>query len=252
MRQFHKFSYYLLVTFFFGACASGYQIKRSARTTYIINTELAADSVVIKSYTPYKVKIDAEMGRVIGSSVIVMSKKQSDTLPESPLSNFFADAIMQEARQIDGPIDFAMPSTKGGLRVDLPSGDITVSNIFELMPFENQLIVFTLKGEDVQRLLDFIAAAKGEPVSALKMTIKDKKPVNILVGGVPFDVNKTYRVLTTDYISGGGDGTKGFEKPLEKKVLGLKVRDALMNYVKAAGAAGKKIESKMDGRIGFE
>jgi len=249
MIQFHNFRYYLLFALFFGSCASGYQITKSGRAEYKINAELPADSAIIRSYTPYKLKMDAEMSKVIGHSAEVLSKKQSDTLPESPLSNFFADAVMQQAEKMDDKIDFAMPSTKGGLRVDLPKGNITVSNIFELMPFENQLIVFTLRGADVQRLLDFVAVSNGEPVAGLKMVIRDKKPAGVLINGLPFEVSKTYRILTTDYISGGGDNTKGFEQPLDKKVLGLKVRDALMNYVKAAEAEGKMIQAKTDGRI---
>lgn len=249
MLSFHHFRYYLLFALFLGSCASGYQVTRSGRAAYHINTELPADSAIIKFYAPYKLKMEAEMSKVIGHSADVLSKKQSDSLPESPLSNFFADAVMQEVEKTDAQIDFAIPSTKGGLRVDLPKGNITVSNVFELMPFENQLIVFTLNGADVQRLLEFIAVSNGEPVAGLKMAIRDKKPAGVWIKGVPFDVSKTYRVLTTDYISGGGDNTKGFEQPLDKKVLGLKVRDALMNYVKNVEAEGKLIQAKTDGRI---
>jgi 2',3'-cyclic-nucleotide 2'-phosphodiesterase (5'-nucleotidase family) len=231
------------------ACGSGYQLVRSGRTGYPINKEIAADSAIIKTYLPYKTKMDAEMNRVIGHSAVLMSKKSSDTLSESLLSNFFADAVIQQALKIDPAIDFAMPSTKGGLRVDLPKGDITVSNIFELMPFENQLFVFTLKGSDVQRLLDFIALSNGQPVAQLKMKIVDTKPDNVWINGQKFDASKSYRVLTTDYIAGGGDKTQGFENPVDKKVIGLKVRDALLRYVKESEAAGKVINSKVDGRI---
>ncbi|WP_285058284.1 5'-nucleotidase C-terminal domain-containing protein [Pedobacter ginsengisoli] len=248
-RWFKQLSYLLLAVSLLCACSSGYKLVKSGRTDYSINKEIAADSAIIKTYLPYKAKMDAEMNRVIGQSAILMSKKSSDTLPESLLSNFFADAVIQQALKIDPAIDFAMPSTKGGLRVDLPKGDITVSNIFELMPFENQLIVFTLKGSDVQRLLDFIAASNGQPVAQLKMKISNKKPVDVWINGERFDVLKNYRVLTTDYISGGGDNTQGFENPVDKKMLDLKVRDALLNFVKEAGTAGKVICSKSDGRI---
>lgn len=231
------------------ACSSGYKLARSGRTDYSINKEIAVDSSIIKTYLPYKTKMDAEMNRVIGHSAVMMSKKSSDTLPESLLSNFFADAVTQEAIKLEPDIDFAMPSTKGGLRVDLPKGDIMVSNVFELMPFENELIVFTIKGTDVQRLLNFIALSNGEPVARLKMKIEDKKPVDVWINGKEFDANKTYKVLTTDYISGGGDNTKGFESPIDKHVLGLKVRDALLEYIKGTEADGKIINSKLDGRI---
>ena len=124
-----------------------------------------------------------------------------------------------------------------------------MSNLFELMPFENELIAFTLKGADVQQLLNFIAATNGQPVAGLHLKIVDKKPVDVFIKGKPFDPRQTYRVLTSDYIAGGGDNALGFKDPVDKKVLGLKVRDALINYVKEKQAAGESINPKSNGRI---
>lgn len=240
----------LLVSLGF-SCSSGYQLSKSNRTGYAINGMIAVDSAILKTYLPYKMQLDAEMNKVIGQSAMAMSKKSSDTLPESLLSNFFADAVMEQAIKIDSAIDFAIPSTKGGIRVDLPKGAVTVSNIFELMPFENELVVCTIRGTEARRLLEFIASTNGQPVSGLRMKIKDKKPVDVLINGRTFDADTNYRVLTSDYVSNGGDNTLGFKDPIEKKVLGLKVRDALINYVKENQATGKLITAKLDGRITY-
>jgi 2',3'-cyclic-nucleotide 2'-phosphodiesterase (5'-nucleotidase family) len=231
------------------SCSSGYKLVKANRAEYSVNKELAVDSSIIKTYLPYKVQLDAEMNKVIGHSAAQMSKKSSDTLPESLLSNFFSDAVLKQALKYDQDIDFALPSTKGGLRVDFPKGEVTVSNVFELMPFENQLIIFTLKGSDVQQILNYIASTNGQPVARLQMKIVDKKPVDVQVNGKLFDVNKTYRVLTSDYIGGGGDNVPAFKNAIEQKAIGLKIRDALMNYVKETEAEGKTINPKLDGRI---
>lgn len=229
------------------SCSSGYQLTKSNRAEYAINKDIAVDSSVIKTYLPYKKQLDAEMSQVLGYSDVLMVK--SNDLPETILGNFFSDAAMQQALKIDPTIDFAMPSTKGGIRVDVPKGEIKLSNIFELMPFENELIAFTLKGTDVQQLLNFIASTSGQPVAGLRMKIVDKKPVDVFINSKAFDPNKTYRVLTSDYIAGGGDNALGFKDPIDKKVLDLKVRQALINYVKENQAAGKTINPKLDGRI---
>lgn len=229
------------------SCSSGYQLVKANRAEYPINAGVAADSTVIMTYMPYKKQLDEEMNQVLGYSEVLMTK--SNDLPETLLSNFFSDAILQQALKYDPSIDFAMPSTKGGIRVDVPKGAIKLSNIFELMPFENELVAFTLKGTDVQELLNFIAATNGQPIAGLRIKIADKKPAEVWIKDKPFDVNKTYRVLTSDYIAGGGDNALGFKNPIEKKVLGLKVRDALINYVKDMQAAGKTINPKLDGRI---
>lgn len=229
------------------SCSTGYQVVKAERADYAINKDVAVDSSVIKTYLPYKQQLDAEMNEVLGYSEVEMVK--NNETPESILGNFFSDAVLSEALKSDPTIDFSMPSTKGGVRVDVPKGAIKLSNIFELMPFENELIAFTLKGTDVQELINFIAATNGQPVAGIRLKIVDRKPVDVFIQGKPFDPQRTYRVLTSDYIAGGGDNALGFKDPIEKKVLGLKVRDAIINYIKATQAAGKTLNPKLDGRI---
>ncbi|MBC7566950.1 MAG: 5'-nucleotidase C-terminal domain-containing protein [Pedobacter sp.] len=231
------------------ACKGKYQITQTKRAEYNINNDLPVDSNIIKTYNPYKVQMEAEMNKVIAHSNVLMSKVESDKNPESLLSNFFADATFHEAQKIDNNIDFAIPTSKGGLRMDISKGEVTMSNIFETMPFENELIVFTLSGTDTQNLINFIALNNGEPVSGLRMKIVDKKPVNITIKGKPFDASKSYRILTTDYLAGGGDNFQSFKKPIDKKHLGLKVRTALINYVQNLEKEGKNINPILDGRI---
>lgn len=231
----------------FVACSTNYQVVKSNRTEYPISTAVAADSTVIRKYLPYKLKMDSQMNAVLGYSDVTLTKKSSGG--ESLLGNFFSDAALFEARKLDPSIDFAIPSTNGGLRNDLPLGAISLANVFELMPFENELIVFNLKGEDVKSLIDFIAKSGGQPVSGISLNIKNKKPTAIFIGGRPFDVAKNYHVATSDYIAGGGDGLNSFKTPISSKILGLKVRDALILYIKEKQAAGEKISSKLDRRV---
>lgn len=196
---------------------------------------------------PYKMQLDAEMNKVIGFTDVKLTKGSG--LPESLLGNFFADAVFNQAKKIDPTIDFTVPTTKGGLRNDVGKGAITVSNVFELMPFENELVLYSLKGEDALKFISFIAQTNGQPVAGLKMNIKNNKPDHIVIDGKPFDVNKTYQVLTSDYIASGGDDAVGFANPIAKKNLALKVRDALLKEITEVEAAGKHINSKLDGRI---
>lgn len=190
------------------------------------------------------------MNGVIGHSDVALTKAMVNG--ESLLGNFFSDATLGESRKIDPKIDFALPTTNGGLRNDLPLGAITLANVFELMPFENELLTFDLKGDDVASLLDFIARSGGQPVSGITLKIADKKAVEVMIGGKPFDPSKTYHVLTSDYLAGGGDGINSFKNPLSRKVLGLKVRDALIQYIKLKELEGKNISSALNRRISHD
>ncbi len=229
------------------ACSTKYSLVKSNRADYNINNNLSVDSSIIKTYLPYKMQLDAEMNKVIGYSTVDLTKQPM--LPESLMGNFFADAVLHQSRKLVPTIDFAIPSTKGGLRNEIAKGDITVSNVFELMPFENELVLFTLEGSDVFKLLTFIARTNGQPVSGLRMIIKDGKPENISINGKAFDVTQNYQVLTSDYLASGGDGTVGFATPIKKQVLNLLIRDALLQEVNELQAAGQTINTKLDGRI---
>jgi 2',3'-cyclic-nucleotide 2'-phosphodiesterase (5'-nucleotidase family) len=244
-----KSNNYLLLLLFFAlsACNTNYHIVKSNREEQNINSSLAVDSSIIKTYMPYKVKVEAEMNEVIGRTDVVLSK--SYQLPETVLGNFFADAVFNQVKKIEPQVDFVFPTTIGGLRNDIAKGPITVASIFELMPFENQLVLFNLKGDDVLKVVNYIASRGGQPVSGLKLEIKDKKPENIIINGKAFDVNKSYWVVASDYIAGGGDDAVGFDKPISRKNIGLLVRDALIQEVKEVNANGKGINTQLDGRI---
>jgi 2',3'-cyclic-nucleotide 2'-phosphodiesterase (5'-nucleotidase family) len=223
--------------FLLASCKSHYNLVEARRSEYNINSSLSADSTVIKTYLPYKQKMEAQMSAVIGQSARLLTKSGEG---ESLLGNFFADAVTADALKIQPDIDFALPTTKGS---------ITLSTMFELMPFENELVVLKLKGTDVEQLLGFLAQSGGQPVTNIKFHIINGQAGQVTIKGLPFDRNRTYYVLTSDYIANGGDNVKGLANPLERKVLGLRVRDALINYVKQQTAAGKPIDAQLDGRI---
>ena len=240
----------LTVAIFFsllGSCTTKYELVKSNREEYKISSDVAVDSTIIKTYLPYKAKLDAEMNEIIGETDVILSKGSS--LPESVLGNFFADAVFNQVKKLEPKVDFVFPTTKGGLRNDIAKGQIKVSNIFELMPFENQLVMFNLKGNDVLKVVNYIAASNGQPVSGLKFNIKDKQAENIEINGKAFDTNANYWVVASDYIASGGDDATGFATPISRKNIGLLVRDALLNEVKDFKAAGKSINTKLDGRI---
>lgn len=102
----------------------------------------------------YKGKVDSIMLRVIGTSETTLTKGR----PESPLSNLIADILRESAAPYIGqPADVALMNM-GGIRNDLPAGEITYGNIFEIAPFENTLCIVKMKGTDLLELFKNIAA----------------------------------------------------------------------------------------------
>ena len=211
-----------------------------------IDSQLTADPAYMQVYAPYKAQLETEMNRVVGHSAVALTKPAGVT--ETLLGNFFADAMLAEGKKYapDAELSFG---TKGGVRIELPKGPITVGDLYELMPFENELVVLELSAESVQQLAKFIAATGGQPVSGLRMRIVDGKPADLTVAGKPLDTTRTYKLVTYDYLANGGDHTRGLSQPLNRTNLGQRVREALMTYVSEKEKAGEHINIQLDGRI---
>ena len=149
------------------------------------------------------------------------------------------------------PFDVAY-TNYGGLRVTLPKGNIILSNVFELMPFENLMVTVRFSGADMQQFFDYVAAGGGDPISGARFIIKDKKAVNVMIEGQPLNPEKEYVLLTSDYMANGGDGGKIFSKATGRETYEIKLRDALLIYIEQQTKEGKILNPVNDGRISVE
>lgn len=220
------------------------------------------DSATASILNPFKDSLDRIMNEVISISDTAMPKER-DRL-ETLLGNFVADVVFYEACPLNRNPYLAAQNTEvicpdlvllntGGLRSSLPKGNITRGNIFELMPFDNEIVIVTLSGKETWNMLRYIAASGGQPVAGLQMGItSEKKPGKILIKGMPFDSTRNYRVATSDYLANGGDKMDFFKKPVSTYVPGLKIRDALLQYCIEEKKNGKKIGGRTDGRLYYE
>lgn len=219
------------------------------RSSVKIAIDSTTNPLADKSYNdylqPFKQKVDAQMNKVIGQAAETMKGHA----PESLLSNFSADVYQQTATNFQGEnVDIAIVNL-GGLRTVVPAGDIPIRKVFELMPFENELVLLWLRGDKLNELLQYFASMGGEGVSGLRMEIKDGKAVNITIDGKPLDTTQVYSIATNDYLAGGNDKMVQLAQAEKRVNTGIKVRTMLLNYIKNETKKGNKIQSKLDGRI---
>ncbi|MDR1679751.1 MAG: 5'-nucleotidase C-terminal domain-containing protein [Prevotellaceae bacterium] len=200
---------------------------------------------------PYKDSLDKVLDHVIGYAPQTLIAGQ----PESSLSNFCTDALLDYARKTTrDTIDIAVLNF-GGLRKPIPQGDISLRSIFELMPFDNEAVIVKLRAADLQELLDTFAVKGGEPVSGLRMEIAGGKAQHIVVGGEALTAAmllqlpaKVYTIVTSDYLLGGTDKMTAFKKSYDHRRIGI-LRDIFIDCIKQRSAEGKPIEAKKDGRV---
>ncbi len=168
---------------------------------------------------------------------------------ETNLGNLSADA----ARAATGA-DIAFVNG-GGIREDIPVGDITKGKIAAIFPFGNTIEVKKITGADLKAMLEWSVsdypAAKGAflQVSGLEFTFDPAKEigskvVEILVGGEAFDEAKEYTVAINDFMSTGGDG---YAMLADYDVLAIygTYEEIIIDYLVANGTAGSEVSGRI-------
>jgi 2',3'-cyclic-nucleotide 2'-phosphodiesterase (5'-nucleotidase family) len=240
--------YTIILVFALTACShKTWQITRATSTKIAIDN--STEALVDKDYRTYlqpiKEKVGEKMNIIIGQAAVTMKGHA----PESLLSNFSADVYRQTASNfLNENVDIAVVNL-GGLRSTVNEGDITIGKVFELMPFENELVIVYLKGDKLLELLQFFASVGGEGVSGIRMEISKGKAMKISINGKDLEVEKVYSIATNDYLAGGNDKMVQLAQNIKRLNTGIKIRDMLLNFIKTETLKGNKIQSKLDGRM---
>lgn len=207
---------------------SHFEVSEHQHSLVVVSKEIPQDPFMDSFLHVYKKDMDSLMDKVIGSTDKPMTKAQ----PESTIGNFMTDAQLWKARQYN-PKVVASVVNYGGIRTTyIPPGDITKRVIYELMPFDNKLTVVEIPGKILLEFCDFMADRGGWPVSGISFQIKDKKAVNVRIGGEPINEHIVYDIVMSDYMANGGDRMT-FLKTCKKRVENIFIRDVLIEFVLA-------------------
>lgn len=212
-----------------------------------INKELKDDEGFAKFIEPYTLKLNKEMNQKISYTQVNLTKEGDN----SNLGNLLADYTFDGAdvwtkANFNKNVDAALINI-GGIRTTIGKGDILLKNVFEVMPFENEVIIVKMKGSDLQGLFDYYAKTQvNNPVSHLYIETNNGQLTKTLINGKVVDPNQDYYIATSDYLALGGDNMKFFSKG-ESIPTGIKLRDLFIDYFKN----NAKIDPKEDIRLNF-
>lgn len=242
---------YLVITLLAAALCSCTQKEQTLRieagnikVTAIENNSGAAEVRAILERN--KAYVDSIKSPVLGEAAVALEKY----IPESPLMNFAADALMEMAQlHSEQKIDIAI-TNKGGLRSNIAAGTVTFGDVYNVFTFENRLALLTLTGEQLTLLCKEIAKVGGEAISGMRLEItKDGKLVDATVNGKAIEPQATYRIATLDYLAQGNDNLTTLAQGTDLEVTKLLLRDLMVEYIKKETANGRKISAACDGRI---
>ncbi len=200
----------------------------------------AMDSLI----APYKAEKEVSMNVVIGE----VEETMEVGLPESKLSNLIADVLLTEGRKYIADVDIAVTNI-GGIRRTLFAGPLTIGDVFEILPFDNSLLVLEYNGVEILALANAVALKGGEAIAGMTLTIRDGKAEDVKVGGEVVDTARVYKVVSTDYLSWGNDQLEPLANYIKSTPLNMMMRDAMFDYVTCATIKGEKIVTKLDNRI---
>ncbi|AQG80792.1 membrane lipoprotein lipid attachment site-containing protein [Spirosoma montaniterrae] len=245
-----KLLFFALILAGLSACNPGYHLTNRTATRIGVDSIAApADSSVSRFLDPYRQKLNQTMNEVLTRSTGRIEKGQ----PDGPLNNLLTDALLQQSIQRYGkPIDCSHLNF-GGIRNNLPEGNITTGSIFEVMPFDNQLVVMTMTGAMLQQLMNHFASGNKLVMGGIRTKIRNGQAQNVaFTNGRTLQPGETYVVAMSDYVADGGDNAGFLKNPIKRENINYLIRDALIDYFRQQGKSGQPLNPVTDGRISLE
>ena len=238
----------LYILCLWGLLACSHQPKKVVGvTTEAIRVDASADGIQDAAYLAELAPIKADMEREMSVQVGYAPERMWIGAPECPMLNWASDALWEAAKQAyPGKVDMAIVNM-GGMRCEWPAGPITRGNVFELMPFDNRLVVLTLKGSDVLALCESFARYGGQGVAGMRVTIVDGQVASVMIGGKALNPKAVYTVATSDYLAGGTDHMEALTRYTDYWKSDLLIRDLYMTAVQTQDT----VRATVDGRMRF-
>lgn len=153
-----------------------------------------------------------------------------NAMAQTPLGQWVTDTLKQAAGA-----DIAFQNT-GGLRTGIMTGDITMGNLYEVMPFDNTLFTVEMTGTQIMQVLEYGIGNKKIGMlqySGLKVAYETLSPAGIRIAtvvaadGTLLQSEKKYKVVINDFMAAGGDGFTMFREGTNLYDMGIPVRDII-------------------------
>lgn len=213
-----------------------------------ITSNIKENQEYVKMIEPYKLGLEKEMNTKISHTKVDLNKKGDNSNLGNLLADFTYEGAQVWARNNKIPNVDAAVINIGGIRSSIGVGDVLTKHVFEVMPFENEVVLVKMKGEDVQGLFDYyLETQKNNPVSHLYVETEAGKIQKELINGLNLNPHQLYYIATSDYLAFGGDNMKFFAKG-EVINTGIKLRDLFIEYFKK----NPEVQSNTEVRLNFK
>ncbi len=196
-----------------------------------------------------RLMLDAQLGMADLKEVAgYCPKGLRRTRPENVLGDWIVDILMEATeKEVGKKVDIGV-TNHGGIRVDMPQGEVLKDDLLAMLPFKNYLCYLTMSGENVIKFFEDMADNM-QVIGGASVKIKDGKILELLVGGEPVDPEKTYGIASIDFLLDGGDDIFVARNADSLILTEVMIYDAVLSYVREMTASGKMIEKELDNRV---
>ncbi len=208
-----------------------------------------SEDLEIKNFVePYRKHIDAVLDSTLAFAPNYISK--TDNPYNTTAGNLMADAVLQLANPVfksrtQNNIDFVLLN-HGGIRSSISAGSVSARTAYEIMPFENSVVVVALKGKAVLEMIAYLLKNKiPHPIAGIQIILnKDNSLNTVNIQGKPFDEDKTYYVATSNYLVTGGDNMNFFLDNTSATDTDYLIRNILIDYFTKMDTIQPKIDDR--------
>ena len=214
---------------------SGYEtpaIQEGVLVT-LFDDEFIPDEEIADTILVMQKIAEAGMDEIIGEAAINITK--SGTGPQNMIGNMVCEAILDYTGA-----DFSFMNL-GGIRDELLAGSISYRDVFNVMPFDNQVVMFEVDGKFLKDIIEtrVNGSRHGLRVAGIQVVINRKRSnfdrvTKLMIGGEPWDADKIYQIATTDFLLQGNAGLALLTKIPESQITRYEqdLRDVIVEYIK--------------------
>lgn len=221
---------------------------------WILDASWVPDAEYAERIEELKAPIAEAMEQVVGiATAAIDGERGSCRAMECEMGNLVTDAMLAAAPDADIAI-----TNGGGLRASIDEGEITMGEVFTVLPFQNTLATFDATGADIMAALENgfsqVEDGGGRFPQVAGMTVNwdlnaevGSRVTDVMVGDAPLDPAATYHVVTNNFVRTGGDGYASFaENGMNAYDGGTNLEVVVADYI---GSLGGSYEPKTEGRI---
>lgn len=238
----------LLMVTIYSCKKEAFQLNKIEGKQLPISDSIATNQEIDDFIKPYREHVNRDLDSVLAYSVDTYSKRDGEF--NTAIGNLFADVVFEQSNPIfnkrTGKNIDAVILNHGGIRSIISKGDITSRTAYQIMPFENSVVVVALKGTQIDSMTYYLSKAKrAHPIQGLQLALNSDFTINkATINNKPIDANKTYYVATNDYLYSGGDRMTFFKTNDTVYDLNYKIRNAFIDYFKKVDTIAPKIDNR--------